>query len=164
MPSGKNSPITKAEKRRILDLHAEGKSRNEIAREVGRSTATITRTVTEAGGTFDRSNTEAATKAAIADRKVRRNAIIDRLYTRTEKALERLEAEEFRALVPVAPGRQEAQDLDFVPGAEERQISSSMTSYLTAAANLEKVDADYGVEASKHMLGSLMEQIGLHDD
>lgn len=55
------------DRQRILDLHATGMSRNDIARETGRSGSTVTKVIHDAGLTFDRSTTAAATQAKKVD-------------------------------------------------------------------------------------------------
>src|SRR5690348_6130490 len=60
-------PTSDENKTRILELHAAGKSRNDIARETGIGAATVSKIVKAAGLSFDRSKTEAATAAKKAD-------------------------------------------------------------------------------------------------
>jgi IS30 family transposase len=65
-------PLTDDERRRVAELHAAGKTRNEIARAIGRAQSTVSKLAAEQGLTFDRSRTKAATAAKVVDAKARR--------------------------------------------------------------------------------------------
>lgn len=71
--------LTDADRATILALHAAGKSRNDIAREVQRSGSTVTKVVHQAGLTFDRTATEAATRARRADFRAVRAELSEKL-------------------------------------------------------------------------------------
>ena len=60
-------PITDEDRRRVRELHAAGKGRNAIARELRRSGQTVSKLAGELGLSFDRSETVAATEARKAD-------------------------------------------------------------------------------------------------
>jgi hypothetical protein len=68
-------PVTDDDRARILELHAQGVTRNDIARQTGRSAATVTKTVHAAGLTFDRASTKAATEARKTDLAERRSQL-----------------------------------------------------------------------------------------
>lgn len=72
-------PIDPAKRQRILELHAQGLSRNDIAREAAVSGSTVSKVCNEAGLTFDRTKTQAATKAIVADAKHRRAILAEAL-------------------------------------------------------------------------------------
>jgi IS30 family transposase len=65
-------PVTAADRRIVAELHTGGKSRNDIAREIGRSGRTVSRIAAELGLTVERTGTIAATKAKQADAAARR--------------------------------------------------------------------------------------------
>lgn len=68
-------PVTEAEIQRVRDLHAQGMSRNDIARALGRSGRTVSRIAAEQVPplTFERGEqVAAATEARKADAKARR--------------------------------------------------------------------------------------------
>lgn len=67
MAATRQPRITTSQVNRVLQLHADGMGRNDIARLVGIGTGTVTRLVNQHGGTFDRSKVAAATAAKIAD-------------------------------------------------------------------------------------------------
>jgi hypothetical protein len=65
---GTSNPLTDPDRERILELHAQGVSRNGICRETGRASGTVSKVVAEAGLTFARGpQVEAATAARKAD-------------------------------------------------------------------------------------------------
>lgn len=140
---------------RVRDLHAAGNGRNAIAAELGLSTATISRVAKLLGIEFTRAQTATATAAKVRTLKERRAAIVDRLYSRTEFNLTRLEAESFKTLVRGEGGAEYADTLDFVPPEHERALVGTIQTALAAAAKLELQDADQGVEDARSLLMDL---------
>lgn len=65
-------PLTDVEKSKIRELHAAGKSRNDIARELGRGMNTISRACAAMQLDFVRTRTAAATEARKQDAKAMR--------------------------------------------------------------------------------------------
>ncbi|MGW3305896.1 GcrA family cell cycle regulator [Streptomyces sp. NPDC001073] len=78
---------------RLRQLHADGVSRNEIARQMDWSVATITNHATRLGLSFDRSATRAATEARQVDLTARRQLIQEQLLDVAETALGRTQRE-----------------------------------------------------------------------
>lgn len=157
-----NPKRTQSDRDRVLELHAQDVTRNDIARQTGYSKAWISGVVKAAGKTFERSEqVKAATQARVEDNKARRSKIVSRLYQRAETLLDRLEAPTFEALVPTGPGIQSARELDFVPAGEERNLATSVAVYLDKAMLLEKVDAVPERSEAQSMLGRLAEQLGV---
>ncbi|MGW2484954.1 helix-turn-helix domain-containing protein [Streptomyces sp. NPDC001571] len=71
-------PIRKRDRDRVRELHAEGKSRNEIARTTGRSAATVSKIARELGLAFSGgARVAAATEARRADAAARRELLAD---------------------------------------------------------------------------------------
>ncbi|GGY28050.1 helix-turn-helix domain-containing protein [Streptomyces xanthochromogenes] len=71
-------PITDADREAVRRLHAEGKSRNAIARETGRSAATVSKIAAEQGLAFSGgARVAAATQARTADATARRERLAD---------------------------------------------------------------------------------------
>lgn len=133
------APITAEQRQRIIDLHGQGKSRNAIAREAGVGAGTVTKICNENGLTFDRSATINATHAKVADNKARRAAIIGRLYQRTEKILDRLEAPLYVYTVATKDSVERVEDLA-PPAGDERNLATSIAVYLDKATKLEDYD------------------------
>lgn len=84
-------PVTEADHDRIRELHAKGMSRNDIARETGRSGRTVSRIAEHLGLTFERGPmVAAATAAKVADAKVRRAELQLKLLDDAERLREQL--------------------------------------------------------------------------
>ncbi|MGW0465431.1 helix-turn-helix domain-containing protein [Streptomyces sp. NPDC003027] len=71
-------PLTDADREAVRTLHAEGKSRNQIARETGRSAATVSKIAAELSLAFSGgARVAAATEARRADAAARREQLAD---------------------------------------------------------------------------------------
>lgn len=71
-------PITDADREQVRRLHAEGESRNAIARAIGRSAASVSKIARELGLTFSGgARVAAATEARRADAAARRELLAD---------------------------------------------------------------------------------------
>lgn len=90
MANQNTNPVTEAELKRIRELHAQGKGRNEISRIIGRSLRTISVHAAKMGLTFDRTMTEEATRARKADLEERRVILAEALQGDAEQLTERL--------------------------------------------------------------------------
>jgi helix-turn-helix protein len=154
-------PITDADRERVRELHAQGKTRNDIAKTIGRSPSTVSKIARALGLSFDRTKTAAATAAKQQDNRARRADLVGRLYGRSEAILDRVEAPTYTFTAPTVHGI-ETKVLDHVPAPDEKALAASVSSHLTSAAKLEAVDADRGTEAAKSMLGGLAAAFGLH--
>lgn len=137
-----------------------GKGRNEISRETGIAAATITKIADEEGHTFDLGATESAVAAAKISRAARRSAIIDRLYSRTERILDRLEADSYTYKL-MGPNGVETIVEDNPPAADEKNLAAAIHSYLKDAADLELADDGDGLAPIESMLGRLAVRFGL---
>ncbi len=156
-------PVQPEQRARAKALMAEGKGRNEIAREVGISTRQVDKIAEDEGHSFDASATETAVNARRTTRAARRADIIDRLYDRTEAILDRLEADTFDALGTGEYGASRELTLSFVPTVDEKNLASTINIYLDRAAKLELVDDGDGVAEADSMLGRLAKRFGLVD-
>lgn len=152
--------ITDADRDQVRALHAEGKTRNDIARALNRSPSTVTGIARALGLSFDRTATAAATHARQVDNRARRAEIVGRLYGRAEHLLARLEAERYSFTATTVHGI-ETKSLDHVPAQDEKALASATSTHLGAAARLEQVDADRGAEGAKSMLGGLAVALGI---
>jgi hypothetical protein len=84
-------PVTDEDRAAVKRLHAEGKARNVIAREIGRSGSTVSKIADALGLTFDRAETTAvATAARSADLASRRVHLAERLHDDAEKLRQQL--------------------------------------------------------------------------
>ncbi|MFE9253926.1 helix-turn-helix domain-containing protein [Streptomyces sp. NPDC006879] len=73
-----SSQITDWDRKQVRRLHAEGKSRNQIARELGRGAATVSKIAAAEGLAFSGgARVAAATEARTADAAARREQLAD---------------------------------------------------------------------------------------
>lgn len=152
--------LTEEERARILELHAAGRTRNDIARMTGRAPGTITNVVSANGGTFERAaEVQAATSAQQADNRARRAAIVARLYGRTEANLDRLEAPVYEWKHVTPEGITITVQAPDPSAQDERNHANSITAYLQAAARLEVIDSGDDAGGVRSMLAGLAEGI-----
>lgn len=86
-------PITAKDRAAVKRLHAQGKSRNDIARAINRSTSTVSKIARELGLTFERGHeVEAATRARKADLAERRAQFAERLQDIAEREADKMHA------------------------------------------------------------------------
>ena len=151
-------PITDTQRQRIIDLHGQGLTRNDIARQTGVSAGTVTNVCKANDLTFDRSATINATQAKVADNKARRAAITERLYKRAEAILDRLEAPTYMVRMMGPTGSEKVHD-EAPPAGDERNLATSIAVYLDKATKLEDYDRsgdESGAAVDKwlaHMMG-----------
>ncbi|MFF4738793.1 helix-turn-helix domain-containing protein [Streptomyces sp. NPDC001262] len=87
------APITGADRERVRQLHAAGKSRNQIARETKRSAATVSKIAAQEGlGFSGGARVAAATEARRADAAARRELLADEALDGALRQVERVEA------------------------------------------------------------------------
>lgn len=162
MPRGR--PVTDAQRTRVRVLHAQGLGRNEIASQMDLSPAAVTGIAQGLGLSFDRSQTATAVAARVRTLKDRRAGIVERLYTRAEANLTRLEGDSFKTLVRGEGGAEYVDELDFVPPEHERALVGTISTALTAASKLLLEDADQGSEDAKSLLSDLGRALGITSD
>jgi hypothetical protein len=154
-----HGPVQPEERERVRQLHAEGRSRNEIARELGRGVATVTRIAQASGLKFDREQTKAATTAAVADNKAIRTATSRRFLDEANKALDRLSAE---YLVHAFGGKDNDYNehtLQLPPAGETRNLMTAAAVAFDKHLAADKHDADTGTEGARSVLGALGEAL-----
>ena len=142
----------------MRELHTAGLSRNDIAREIGRSPSTVSKIARELGIHFDRAATAAATMAKQRDNRARRADLVARLYTRAETILDRLEAPVYDYTATTVRGIETA-TLDHVPAPDEKALAGAISAHLAAAARLEAIDADQGAGEARSMLAELADRL-----
>lgn len=153
--------IPDADRDRILELHAQGMSRNDIAREVGRSGSTVTKVVHAAGLSFDRTSTQAATQAKKADAAALRAQLeLDYLA----------DAQRLRQQIwqPHEYFDWGGKDHDFdthtttePTPVDKLKLMQASTSAMTASLRIEQARADGGVTEARSLVGDLAAYFGL---
>lgn len=157
--TSKGGQFTDRERQELKRLHAQGKTRNDIATLMKRSPRTISMYAERLGLAFDRTATAAATEARKMDFKARRAAIIEKLYGVVEDDLTYLAPGQKYELIEVSSGTAVGYEPKRLPAQDRRALVQSVSAAMTAAARLEAVDGDPGVDAARSMLGSLDEAI-----
>ena len=148
-------PLTQADRDRVRELHAAGRNRNQIAKDIDRSGATVSKLAAELGLSFDREQVKAATDAKVADAREKRSQLMLDYLTDAQRLRQQLwGATEYR----------EHGGRDFVcrkwtqPEPTPADKLKLMQASATAAASslkLDHHDADRGADGAKSMLGAL---------
>lgn len=154
-------PVTQADSDQVRELHAQGLSRNEIARQLGRSGKTVSRLAAEAGLTFERGpEVAAATEARKADAKSRRAALALKLIDDAERLREQLFAP---SLVFSFGGRDNVFEQATIPKPTPRDQQAIMSAIGTAvdrSVKLDEYDRDTDGGDAKSVIGDLMTALG----
>jgi hypothetical protein len=153
-------PVTEEDHRRVAELHAQGKTRNAIAKELGRSGKTISRIAAELGLSFERAGaTAAATAAKIADGQARRA----RLQVEALDAAQRLLGQMFAPTKVFNFGGKEndynEREHSEPPFRDKRDIATALKALADTALKLAEYDKATGNEDEKSMLVDLREAL-----
>jgi hypothetical protein len=141
---------------RLRELHAQGMSRNDIAREMDRSGSTISRHAAAAGLSFERGpEVEAATAAKIADAKARRAQMMLDLLDDADK----LRLQLFAATTIHSFGGKDhtynSKHVDQPLFKDQRDIMGAVSLALNASMRLDHHDTDGGAEGARSMVSQL---------
>lgn len=145
--------MTETEKDRIRVLHARGKSCNEIARELGRSTFTISKHAAAMDLSWDREQTRQATEARVNDMKAQRARIMQRLLDEAEAEIDaRGKAQPDHAFTPGG----EAVEGEFMPRPQDRMyLTRSATTLLAEHRHMALLDTEDSAAGARSMLAAL---------
>lgn len=154
-----NNPLTKRELDRIRAMHGEGKTRNDIAKALGRSASTITAACNKMGLSFDRSKTKAATEAKVADARAKRAQLMNDLLDDAERLRQQL----FAPTVIWSFGGKDntfnSKKVPLPPVKDQRDIVNAVSTTITASLRLDEHDKGSDVDDSKSMLRGLAEKL-----
>lgn len=153
------TPVTEEERERMRVLHGEGRSRNAIARDLGRSVETITRHCGEMGLSFDRSQTALAVAAAQVDAKARRRQISEGLLNDVERIREQLWSRYRRVDYVGRDGHRVEEVLAAPPPHEQLAYVRALGVLLDKHLKLDLHDSDSGADNARSMLGQLGEAL-----
>jgi hypothetical protein len=164
MTSRAPNPLTDDEKATIRRMHADGATRNDIARALApRSGNTITRWCARQDPplTFDRTRIKAATEARLADLAERRGLLREKFLTRADELLDMFDK-------PVTVFNFGGRDNTYEERQLDRPTISDMRSLVQAAATastqeirIAQADAGHGDDAAKSLLMGLAAAIGV---
>lgn len=147
--------LTDAERERIADLCHQGKSRNVIANEVGRSPDTVSRVADEIGHEFGRTNLARAREAR-SSYAAEERAVVAALALRRAREL----LDDFDAVQPVVIGGPEPHvrelALDARAQKDRAQAASLLTRTVLDVAKLdEKADGGRGKSLLERLVAGL---------
>jgi hypothetical protein len=153
-------PVTDVDQQAVARLHAEGHSRNHIARQLGRSPATISTIANQLGLTFDRTATKNATLAKIQDNKALRVATSRRLLDKANAFLDQMDDPHLAFNFGGKDNTYNEHQLPKPPVADLRNLMISVGVAIDKHLALDRHDADPGVDGAKTMLGALAAGLG----
>ncbi|MGW2292670.1 helix-turn-helix domain-containing protein [Streptomyces phaeochromogenes] len=151
-------PIDDNDRRRVRELHAAGKSRNDIAREIRRSPSTVSKVAAafEPPLTFDRAaEVAAATAVRTADLADRRAALALALHNDAERLRAQLWQPTVYGEFAGKDGKWQQVHLDQPRFADQRQIIGATATAIQQSLRLAPVEDGEGSEQVRSMLGAL---------
>lgn len=155
-------PITDADRRKVRELHAAGKSRNEIARKLKRSPSTVSKIAGsfEPPLTFDRAEqVEAATRVRIADLAARRAGLALDLQGAAERMLGQLWQPTTHGEFAGREGEWHETHLAQPRFTDQRQIIASVQTAVGTSLRLAPAEGGENAEQVRSMLGALGEAL-----
>ncbi|WP_027945965.1 helix-turn-helix domain-containing protein [Amycolatopsis taiwanensis] len=148
-------PLTDNELTRIRDLHAAGATRNDIAKQLGRSGSTISKAAGKLGLSFDRTAVKAATEAKVADARARRARLTLDLLSDAE----RLRAQLWQPHEYIDHGGKDFTEARWTQPepspADKLKLMQAAGTAASTSMRLDLHDADTGDDGAKSMLGAL---------
>lgn len=84
-------PISDEQRAQVLNLHAQGLPRNDIARQTGVSAGSVTNICRDAGLSFDRSATKQASAARSVDLTAGRIRLAEKMLAASESMLDKID-------------------------------------------------------------------------
>lgn len=158
-------PVTDADREAVRRLHGEGRPRNVIAREIGRSGSTVSKIAAGLGLTFDRAETTAvATAARATDLAARRVQLAERLHDDAERLREQLWAP---CITGAFGGKDNVWSQKSLPQplfGDQRQILSAVGIAVDRSLKLDDHDSGAGTAAVIGLLQQTAAALGIHDD
>jgi len=137
---------TDDESRRLRELHADGRSLNAIAKELGRSTDTISRWADKLELSFDRGATAKAAQAKHIDNKARRAILEERLLVKSEEMLDQLDEPALVYSFGGADNRYAEHILDKPDPVAQKHIIQALSTALNTANKLHELNSGHDAE------------------
>ncbi|MEJ6490718.1 helix-turn-helix domain-containing protein [Leucobacter sp. USCH14] len=150
-------PDAQQTRARVADLHAQGLSRNAIAREIGCSPSTVSKHSKLLGLSFDRTATAAAVAAQTVDLASRRAALVDRMMKLAEDTLSEIEGGEIEQVAITQRG-------DVVRTTRKPDMTDRRNGVTISGIAVDKatklLDRDSGLETATSTLDALEAAVG----
>jgi hypothetical protein len=150
-------PVTDHDRDQVRALHAQGLSRNEIARQIQRSGKTVSRLASEQGLTFERGEEiRAATEARKVDARARRAALALALLDDAERMRRQLFAPHLAFNFGGKDNTYEEHPLPEPPPRDKRDLMQAIGTAIDRSVKLDEYDSG----ANLGQVVSLLETIG----
>lgn len=137
-----NVPVDAQLRARVIDLHAKGVGRNDIARLTGTSTSTVSRLVKESGASFDTTQTEVATRNRLADLAEMRSRLAVKLVAKAHDLVDDMDVEFLAYNFGGKDNTYEEHLLPKPPTASLRDLMQSATVAAKTSMEITKFDSD----------------------
>lgn len=153
-------PLTDTDREQVRRLHAQGKARNEIAREIRRSPSTVSKIARDLGLTFERGpEVVAATEARRIDLAARRVQLAETLHQDAERLRAQLWAPTTYGEFAGREGEWHEVHLDRPRFADQRQIIAATGTAIQQSLKLAPAEGGEGADQVRSMLGALGEAL-----
>jgi hypothetical protein len=149
------APVTEHDRAEVRRLHAQKLSRNQIARELGRSGRTISKIAEALGLSFDRAATVAATGAKKADAKALRAALTLDYLKDAQRLRQQLWEPHLAFNFGGRDNTYEQHRFPEPPTDAKLKLVQASTLAADRSMKLDLHDADQGAEGARSMLGAL---------
>lgn len=154
-------PVTDADRNQVVQLHAQGHSRNEIARSIGRSGRTVSRIADALGLTFERGEqVQAATQAKVIDAKAKRAQLALDLLDDAARLREQI-------WLPAKVFNFGGRDNDYnevthdePPAVDKLKLIQAAATAASQSLKLDEYDRQTGADEERSMLVDLAEKLG----
>lgn len=158
------APLSDDERTRILELHAEGVSRNDIARQLQRSPGVVSKVVAAAGKSFDRGGqVAAATQAKQQDNRARRAALESRFLDEANLLLDQLHQPHLVYNFGGRDNTYEEHQLSEPDVGAKGTLVSAASKAVTQAIRLAEVDsAAAGADEGRSIIAAFFAAVGEH--
>ena len=151
-------PITERDRKKVKTLHAEGLSRNDIARRMKRSPSTVSKLAADQGLTFERGpEVVAATEARRIDLAARRVTLAEQLHEDAEKLRAQLWQPTTHGEFAGKEGHWQTADLPRPRFTDQRQIMGATATAITQSLRLQPAEGGADAGHVRSMLGTLGE-------
>ncbi|GGW41268.1 helix-turn-helix domain-containing protein [Streptomyces xantholiticus] len=156
MPNQFTHPVTDEDRAKVRELHAQGLSRNEIARRTGRGQRTVSYMAQQMGLVFDCTRTEEATRHRAAQLAERRAILAEALHDDAERLTEQLWEP---AIVHSFGGKDntfERRELPEPPADAKKNLMAAAGMAIDRSLRLLPPVAEDGAEQARSVVGQLM--------
>lgn len=151
-----NKPLTDKQKEKMVELHGQGFSLHQIAKELDKSKGTIWRHANRMGLSFDRSQTAEATKARQEDLKAKRVELEENLINDAITLREDLYREFEIYAFDVKNGQFAFDVLEELPPREKAEVTKAIMTLINSANKLAEVGGGSSEDDSRSMLAQTL--------